>query len=487
MTKEKSILKNVLYKTLLNVFNIIVPIIIGPYAYRIMGPNLIGRISYAESIYTYFLIFASFGIYNYGLREVSRIRNDKLQVSSLFSSLFVISVAVNLIVTLGYFIFVFFNFRGTPLFPVLLLYGINLVLNIFYIEWLFEANESYNFIAIKTMVIRIVYIVLLFTLVRTYNDFLIYVSLNTMLFLLNYIVSFIYIKRSVKFNFSNLQIMSHVKSLVIVLVMSNANILYVQLDKIMLGSYLSEKYVGYYFTSQLITNIINALLLSIIYVTIPRLSHVIANESQKAYEKLLSQICKGYFAFLFPAAIGMFLLSKEIILLYGGVEFSPAIGVLKIFSIFMIVAGIEFIFTNQIFYVKKKEKISVVLIGCGGLLNLLIKYVLVAFNMLNPYTAIATTTLAYSCLIIVEYIIIRRKLKVNLNILSIKNMRYLIVSLLFIPIVYCIKYLISSLILSSVLSVISCGLVYLVILLLLKDELLLSILTRFNILKSNNS
>lgn len=482
MDNGKSIFKNVFYKVMLNVFNIIIPIIIGPYVYRIMGPNLIGRVSYAESVYTFFLIFASFGIYSYGIREVSRIRDDEEKVSKLFSSLFTISVIANLTVVAVYLVFIFTVYRGTELFPILLIYTINLLLYIFYVEWLCEANENYNFIAIKTMVIRLVYIVLLLTFVKTPNDLLIYVGLNTLLFFLNYIVSFIYVKRRVKFNFKNLEIKKHVKSLLFIIVMSNACILYGQLDKLMLGLFTNETFVGYYSTSQLITNIINSLLLSVIYVTIPRLSHVIANETDQAYENLLCKVAKNYFAFLFPCAVGMFALSNEIILLYGGMKFFPAAGVLRIFTLFLVVSGIEFIYTNQVFYVKRAEKKAVFIIVCGGLLNVLLKLALAYTGTLNPYSAIATTVFSYTCLVTAEYFFTRNVLKVNFHIFKFDNTKYLFISLLFIPIVYAIKLAVHSTILVSLASVAACAFFYAAVLFITKDEVLIELLRRLKII-----
>lgn len=74
---QKSIVSNIFYKILLNTFNIILPILVGPYAYRMLGANSMGTVNFAETIFNYFFIFAVFGVYQYGLREVSLIKNDK--------------------------------------------------------------------------------------------------------------------------------------------------------------------------------------------------------------------------------------------------------------------------------------------------------------------------------------------------------------------------------------------------------------------------
>lgn len=77
---NSSLSRNIIFKFLLNTFNVVIPIIIGPYTLRIFGPDLIGVINYSQTIYGYFFIFAGFGAYQYGLREISRVRDDKKKV-----------------------------------------------------------------------------------------------------------------------------------------------------------------------------------------------------------------------------------------------------------------------------------------------------------------------------------------------------------------------------------------------------------------------
>lgn len=482
MSMSKSILRNAIYKALLNIFNIVIPLIIGPYANRVLGPTLVGRVNGVDAIYGYFLIFAAFGIYNYGLREISRIRDDKEKVSKLFTNLFIIGLITNIIASTVYFSFIFINKDATA-FPVFFIYGLSLISNIFYVEWATEAVESYDFITIKSIIVRIIYIILLFTLVRTSNNLIEYVALLSVSLFLNNIISFIYISKKLKFNFTEIRIRKHIKFLIIAVLMSNANVLYTQLDRIMLRSFLGDKAVGFYGVAQNVMSMVNALMLSVIMVTIPRLSNVLANEDDEAYEKLLSRICKAYFTILFPAAIGMFILSKEIIYFYGGKEYLASINVLRIFSIYMIAAGIESIFTNQIIYVKRKEKILGVIIFIFGLLNLISKFILIKFNIFTPVTAIATTLFCNTCFITTEYIYIKKKLKVNINIFAIDKMKYLFISLVFIPITMAIRLAVPNMLMVAFLAVVVNSLVYFIILYILKDDLVFFVLRKLKIVK----
>jgi O-antigen/teichoic acid export membrane protein len=478
MKTKNSITKNIFYKLLLTIFNIVVPLIIGPYAAKILGPTYMGRIYFSESIYTYFLIFATFGIYTYGVREISRIRDDEAKVKNLFTSLFLLGIICNLIVLTIYLLFVFFKFSSQPQFLILLIYGLTLFSNIFYVEWMCEAIESFNFITVKTIIIRSIYIIFLLLLVKESSDYIKYAALNSLLSFINYVVSFIYIKKNIKFDFSKLELKKHLKPLFIIVIMSNASILYTQLDKILLGSYVGETSVGYYNTSQMLANMINYLLLSIILVSIPRLSNVLASQGEKEFEYLLNKISNTYLAFLFPSIIGILILSKEIILLLFGSRYVESIPVLQAFSLSMLGTGLDYLLVQSVLYVKRKEKFAMILVSSFGVVNLITKIILIKIGIFNQVSAIITTAITTLLLVICEYTFIKLKLKTNINLLSLNKLKYLLISILFIPLTLLIKLFVHKIILIIIFTVIINALFYTLILFILKDEVLLEILSK---------
>lgn len=77
MKKQKSLKKNAIYTFIKALMNIIFPIISFPYASRVLMPEGIGKVNFANSIIDYFIIIASIGITTYAVREASQIRDDK--------------------------------------------------------------------------------------------------------------------------------------------------------------------------------------------------------------------------------------------------------------------------------------------------------------------------------------------------------------------------------------------------------------------------
>ena len=75
---EKSLKINAIFSFVKAFMNLAFPIITFPYASRILLPEGIGKVNFANSIISYFGIIASLGISTYGIREASKIKNDKL-------------------------------------------------------------------------------------------------------------------------------------------------------------------------------------------------------------------------------------------------------------------------------------------------------------------------------------------------------------------------------------------------------------------------
>ena len=438
---KKSVFKNAIFKFLLNIFNLVVPIIVGPYVLRKLGPDLMGVINYSQAIFAYFFIFASFGVYQYGLREISKVRNDKNKLKSVFTSLFFITVISNIVITLIYYIYIRITVTTTSMYIVSIILTFNFISNIFYTEWVNEALESYDFITIKTIIIRIIYVVVLLLIVKSSKDYGIYVLLTVLSTFFNNIVSYFYVKRYIKFDFKNIKIKKHIKPMLLVVILSNANVLYTQLDKVMLGEYVSKSSVAFYTMAQNISYMINAVLLSLIHVSIPRLSHYIGNGQKNKYISLLNKISRMYLFLLFPASIGMIILSKEIVLIYGGEQYASAYQLLMLFSVYIITIAYDTIFSNQIMYINGFEKEQVRIVFFGGFINLILNILILNLGIFNENYSVITTIFANIICVISQYIFIKKRIKLDYNIFSFDKSKYLILSLIFIPVTLLIKML----------------------------------------------
>ena len=478
MEKKNTLFKNTIYKSMLSMVNIVVPLVIGPYIMRLLDVDLYGLYNRVFADFQMFLAFASFGVYTLGVREISKIRNDKEKVSKLFTNLFVISFLSNMLVLIIYLIFSLIT--STGLAKVLyLVMSIQIIANVFYVEFVNEALENYKFITIKSIIVKIIYFLAILLAVRNPHDIVIYAVIVSLTNFLNNIISFIYAKHRISFDYSKIQINKYIKPLIAVLVITNADLLYSQLDRVMLGRYVSGVSVTVYYTAYYLISTLSAIPYSIINVSIPRLSYLLKNEGKEIYEEKLNNSISSLIFIIVPMCLGVFVLSKEAIILYAGKKYLMAIVPLMIACITRIFISLESVMNNLVMYPNNREdRILKVSLTCG-ISNLIINYLLVLFKIFSPLTALATTGLVELTIFIIHYTYARKKMNIDVRVFSKKNMTYILLSLLFIPISLIIRSLKLNFYINIIVIVIICSLMYFIVLYIKKDNNLLFILDKF--------
>lgn len=474
---SKSISKNAVFNSILNLCNLVLPMIVTPMATHAFNISQNSYIIQGESFNTILLAFGSFGVYRYGLREISKVRDDKKELSRTFTSLFLITTVTSIAVFLFYLILLFGFYRNDPAYYTCVILGLNVVLNLFYVEWVNEALEDYQFITVKTMVVKIIYSILIILIVRDTSDFLFYIYWGAIINILNNLLSYFYVKKKIKFDFSNFELKKHLRPMLLGTILSNTGLLYTSSDRMLIIKYSSEGDLSCFGIAQKAMLIINALMLTVIQVTTPRLSNNLGNNNKENYINLLNRIIKIYFLFLFPAAIGLFCVSKQVMWIYKP-EFVPWSSSMAAFSLYMLTVGVQGIISNQIIYLYKKEREDVKIFFIGGICNLAMNGILLASNMFTGTNSIIATLISNIIVIILEYRVIKKQIKLNLHLFSFENTKYFYYSLLFIPITFAINHFVPNMIISCVLDVIICGLLYLAILIITKDSTFFEVYNR---------
>lgn len=478
MEKKNTLFKNTIYKSMLSMVNIVVPLVIGPYIMRLLDVDLYGLYNRVFADFQMFLAFASFGVYTLGVREISKIRNDKEKVSKLFTNLFVISFLSNMLVLAIYLIFSLITSTGLAR-VLYLVMSIQIIANVFYVEFVNEALENYKFITIKSIIVKIIYFLAILLAVRNPHDIVIYAVIVSLTNFLNNIISFIYAKHRISFDFSKIQIKKYIKPLIAVLIITNADLLYSQLDRVMLGRYVSDVSVTVYYTAYYLISTLSAIPYSIINVSIPRLSYLLKNEGKEIYEEKLNNSISSLIFIIVPMCLGVFVLSKEAIILYAGKKYLMAIVPLMIACITRIFISLESVMNNLVMYPNNREdRILKVSLACG-VSNLIINYLLVLFKIFSPLTALATTGLVELTIFIIHYTYARKKMNIDVQVFSKKNMTYILLSLLFIPISLIIRSLKLNFYINIIVIVMLCSLMYFIVLYIKKDNNLLFILDKF--------
>lgn len=476
--QQKSLAKNGFYKATLNVFNLVIPLLVGPYITGLLEPELYGVYNRVYSEFNVFLVIASFGIYNYGVREISRVRNNPIELNRLFSSLFLIGIITNGITTGIYIIYAFVRSQAEYEVAIYLVMIIQIVANIFYIEFVNEAKENYGFIMVKTIIVRLLYLLSIFIFVRRAEDILPYSIVVSMTVLLNNLISYIYLKRNIRLQFRNIEIVRHIAPLIVSLLLTNVEILYTQLDKIMLSPYVNDIAVTEYYIPLTIVGMIAAVPLALVNVAIPRVSAYIADNNRADYIRVLNKTIHNYMAMMLPMCFGLAVLAPEVMDLYSRGVYTYAYPVLIVASLARIAFSFQSIVNNLVMYVNGLERQLVIMLAGFGVLNLITNFTLVWLHWFNPATAMGSTAIMVILFVITCYFYTQKKLGIHYNLFSKRILGYFIVSACFVPISLGIRALAFNMWANIVIIISICCIVYFVYLLVTKDSFLTEMISR---------
>lgn len=92
MSEKKSLKLNFIMNAILTMSAFIFPLISFPYVSRILLPEGTGKVSFATSVISYFLMFAQLGIPTYGVRACAKVRDDKRKLSKTAHELLIINL-----------------------------------------------------------------------------------------------------------------------------------------------------------------------------------------------------------------------------------------------------------------------------------------------------------------------------------------------------------------------------------------------------------
>ncbi|HAT3809994.1 TPA: oligosaccharide flippase family protein [Morganella morganii] len=477
---KKSITLNGLYKLALNLFRFTLPALIIPYVYRTLSPENIGSVNYAESIYSYFNILAVLGLSFYAIRELGRVRDSKLKASFIFSNIFtinIIMVSFSLFLYLTLIIFIIEDPKVQIISSVL---SIKLLLLAFDIEWVNESFEDYKFISIKTMLCRSISLVLMFLLITSSDDYIIYVWLNVLFDLTNSIFSFCYIilyRKRVFFSFKFVRfnkLRQHLKKIISTLFLVDVGFLFFSFDKVSLGAFVSTTEVAYFALSEKIIVLVVVISSTITQVTLPRLS-ILAKTNKSEFLLLIRKIYTSLMMIVLPSFIGVYILTPELLFIFGSYEFMPALETIKIFSFYILLFSFLKILATQALFALNKEKFYIILLISFAIINVIAKCLI--NKELNSSTSITITLTLLFAMSIIIYIYITYKEKIKISIINKDICIYLIgcLPILLIPL---FRNYINNIYIFSFLSISLSVILYAIVLLIFKESISQSLIRK---------
>jgi O-antigen/teichoic acid export membrane protein len=473
--KKKSLTSNYIFNVSLTVLNLLFPMITFPYVSRVIGVSGVGKVGYVTSIVNYFLIFASLGIPNYGVREIAKSSDDKNKSSKVFSEIFLIGVISSFLSFSVYYIMIFSfgYFKGER--NLYIISGLTLILNMFSIDWMYKGFEDYKFFTMRSLFFKVVSIALLFVLVTGRGDYINYALVSIIALSGANIVNIIMSRRHVKFSFKGLKIKRHLTPIMILLSTEIAINIYANLDSTMLGAIAGDLYVGYYTAAIKITKMVVPVVTSLGIVLLPRLSYYIKENNRAEFDGLVSKSIQYILFISLPAVTGLFMLSPEIIRLFSGRDFEPAITSMRICTPIVLFMGLSNLTGVQILIPLGKEKQLLKAVIIAAVTNFILNLVMIPLFKQNG-AAISTVVVEFLVLAIQMYYI-KDYLKGKL--FTTANSKYIIGALIVAGAVMLVKLLKLSDIITVAISIVIGGFMYLIFNIIIRDSIASILINKF--------
>lgn len=343
-----SLIKNIIFSTILTVSNYLFPLITFPYVTRVLGVNNIGICNFVDSIIHYFIIFSMMGIVTTGIREVAKSKTNKSELSRAFSSLFSLNLISSIIAILILLITVFLIPQLQEHKFMFYVGASKILANTLLIEWLYKGLEDFKFITARTIIIRSFYVLAVILFVKHPDDYTLYFGLTTFSVILNAVVNLYYSRHFVTFSFKMVSIKPYLKSFFVLGVYLVLTSFYITFNVAYLGFATNTTEVGFYTTATKFYSIIMGFYTAFTGVMLPRMTSILAEGKRMELIRMIKLSIEILLAFSIPIIIISEVCTSEIIQLIAGPGYEGAILPMKIVMPLMLVIGYEQIMVLQI-------------------------------------------------------------------------------------------------------------------------------------------
>lgn len=366
---EKSITQNSIFLLVYNILNVVFPFATGIYVARILLPEFVGNVAYAQNIAQYFAILAFLGIPTYGLREISKARKNKEDLNKVYSELFFLNLISTGVFTSVYLALIFSVPAFRQDYPLYLITGISIAFNALDNSWMYEGLEKFKFISIRNLVFKVISFVLLLIFVRHPDDYYIYAVITVVGTVGNNILNILFSHKFVRLYIRRLNLKRHLKAIFLLAAVNLAIEIYTLVDTTMLGAFCPKENVAFYTYGSRINKIFLQVLNTFTVVIVPRISLYYKEERFGEFNDLITQTLKIILMLSIPLIIGIQFVSEFFICAIYGSAYINSVYVLRILSFVLLISPIGYLLGSRVVLVVGKEWKMFIAVGIGAVIN----------------------------------------------------------------------------------------------------------------------
>ncbi len=376
--KEHSIKYNFTMKSVSMAATVLAPLIIYPYVTRVLGPAGVGKVNFAQSVVFYFTMIAQLGVPTYGIRECAKVRDDRAALSKTVQEILLIN-AVTCAVSYALLFICLFTVpqmrSEKTLFAVM---SFSVLLNVIGVEWLYNALEKYDYLALITLAMKLLMVVLAFLFVRSEDDYVIYGALLVLGSIGWALISFLNLGKEIDLKpAGNYDLKRHLKPVGVFFAMSVATTVYTMMDSAMLGFMKGTLENGYYDSAVKVKQALVGAVTALGTVLLPRSTYKLGRGDNAAFEEMSKKAMSFVIAVGIPCCVYFMMFARPVIMLLSGMQFENSVQPMRLIMPTVILIGITNITGIQMMIPLGRENGVLYAEIVGAVVNLLVNAVLI--------------------------------------------------------------------------------------------------------------
>ncbi len=356
--KNNKLVNNFSYLALISLFQKILPFITIPYVVSTIGVEKFGLITFAYAIMSYFQLIVDYGFNAIATKDISLHRDDvkqysKIFISIIFSKLALFIFSLLILFSLLYLIDSLFVDR------FIYIFSIGLILNtVLFPAWFFQGMEEMKYIAIFTVIGRIIYTISIFVFIQNESDYLLIPLLNSISLVVIAMGSFYFVIKKFNIIFALPQsedIKHYIKEGWHLFISFITNNLYSTINTILLGSLTNYTAVGIYSLAETIVGAFIQLIGQFNQVIYPHLAKYSQDRT-----KLIAQTrkyLKYFLIVLISISISVIISADFLVSMLFGENNEQSVLILRVLAIFITLSCMGGFYTRYMIIASKQKKV----------------------------------------------------------------------------------------------------------------------------------
>ncbi len=318
-------------------------------------PEAFGITSFAASFSGYFVMLANLGMPIYAMRTCAEKKNDRNSLVIAFNELWSISIILSAISFTAYISMILLipKLRSNAI--LLAIYGSSIIFQMLGCEWLYRGLEKFRFLALSSLVCKVISLLCILIFVRSTQDIYYYAIFSVLTSFGSNVISFFMLHKYVDISFHININLKHFKPLLIFFIMSCAVYVYSSLDLTMLGFIKSDYDTGLYSLAskgKTVLTMTGALVWSS---TLPLATNLWKKGDKKQFESLATKSIVIVSSLQLSLSVICIIFAREIIILVGGTKYLDCVPSFRILLLSLVPIGASNILGGQVLIPAGKE------------------------------------------------------------------------------------------------------------------------------------